>query len=207
MKINPVDSPDVTDASCKEATQRTLKQWFAELDQFGGLEQGRRELVNHVHEATAKNAWWATTIAVEYERAKGQKEKDGKPTGYSICSTKTIAAPLTQVFAAFAEAQQMDRWLGAKTRVDFKDGGSFANGDGDQGTYKRIRTDKDLRFSWDHPKLAAGSAVEVMFADKGKGKTGITLNHTRIQSRREADEVRDGWGNALETLKIVLEKA
>jgi hypothetical protein len=45
----------------------------------------------------------------------------------------------------------------------------------------------------------------VLFADKGKGKTGITLNHTRIQARRDADELRAGWSAALEQLKRHLE--
>ena len=37
--------------------------------------------------------------------------------------------------------------------------------------------------------------------DKGKGKTGVTLNHARIQSRRDADELRSGWATALDALK------
>jgi uncharacterized protein YndB with AHSA1/START domain len=207
MKSVPVDTPDLSAASVAERTGKTLKQWFAELDRAGGLEKGRRELTNHVYEQVGKDAWWAVTLVVEYEIAKGQKEKDGRPTGYSICSTKTVAAPLEHVFRAFGEAALLDRWLGAKTKIAFSDGGSFENADGNRGTFKRIRTNKDLRFSWDAPGLAPGSAVEVLFADKGKGKTGITLNHTRIATRREADQLREGWGAALERLKTVLEKA
>jgi uncharacterized protein YndB with AHSA1/START domain len=206
VKLPQVETPELTDAEVKAKTGKTLKQWFAELDRHGGLELGRRDLVSCIYDATDKNIWWSTTLVVEYERAKGQKEKDGRPTGYSICSTKTIAAPLERVFAAFGDAKQLDQWLGPKTKLEFAEGGSFANGDGDRGTFKKVRANKDIRLSWDGEKLAPGTTVDVAFADKGKGKTGITLNHTRIQSRKEADQVREAWSAAFDTLKALLEK-
>jgi uncharacterized protein YndB with AHSA1/START domain len=206
MKIPTVDSPDPKGPVCKEKTGRTMKQWFTELDEFGGLEKGRRAMTQHVYDTGGKDAWWSTTIAVEYERSRGQKDKDGAPTGYSICSTKTIAAPLGKVLRAFSDAKTLDRWLGPKTRIDFVDGGRYENADGNRGTFKRIRPDKDIRLTWDHAELAPGSAVEVLFADKGKGRTGITLNHTRLQTRREADLVREGWSTAFNALKGLLEE-
>lgn len=205
MKILPLDTPEPTDAACREATGKSLEAWFAALDTQGGLEQNRRDRSQWLLDATGKNVWWTTTLAVEYERARGQKEKDGRPTGYSICSTKTIAAPLERVFAAFADAAALDRWLGPGTRLEFADGGTFSNADGDRGTFRRIRANKDLRLSWEHPTLGPGTSVEVLFAGKGQGKTGVTLNHTRIATRREADQLRLGWQAAFEALKTQLE--
>jgi len=205
MKILLPDTPDPTDAACRKATGKTLDQWFAALDALGGLEQNRRDRSQWLLEATGKDAWWANTLAVEYERARGQKEKDGRPTGYSICSTKTIAAPIERVFAAFADAAALDRWLGAGTKLEFADGGTFSNADGDRGTFRRIRANKDLRLSWEHPTLGPGTSVEVLFAGKGQGKTGVTLNHTRVATRREADQLRLGWQAAFEALKTQLE--
>lgn len=54
--------------------------------------------------------------------------------------------------------------------------------------------------------LAPGSGLEILFADKGKGKTGITLNHTRIQERRAADRLRAGWSACFDALKALLEQ-
>lgn len=207
MKPPATDTPDPTDANARAKTGKTLEQWFAHLDAAGGLAKGRRELVNALHDGAKLDEWWATTLVVEYERARGAKEKDGKPKGYSICSTKTVAAPLERVFQAFGAAADLDRWLGPKTRVEFVDGGTLANGDGDRATITRIRPGKDLRLIWQHATRAPESQVEVLFADKGKGKTGLTLNHTRIQGRKDADELRAGWSAALECLKAHLEGA
>lgn len=197
----------MSDAVAKAKTGKTLKQWFAVLEEQGGLKAGRRNLVNHLYSELKVDEWWATTLAVEFEKAAGQVEKDGKPKGYSICSTKTIAAPLGEVFAAFGDAKALSQWFGPNAKADFKDGGSFSTGDGDKGTFTRIRPNKDIRIDWQHPKLATGAPVEVMFADKGKGKTGITLNHNRLQTRRDADEARAAWAAAFDALKKFLEKA
>lgn len=205
MQIAHVDSPDPNDAACRAKTGKTLKQWFDELDRLGGLTKGRRELTTFVLENGNQDAWWSTTVAVEYERARGQVEKDGKPTGYSICATKTVSAPLADVFAAFGDAQKLDPWLGPRTKVRFEDGGTLENADGDRGTFRRIRTNKDIKLVWERSDLAPGTTVEVLFADKGQGKTGITLNHSRIQSRADADRARASWGSALQKLKTVLE--
>jgi uncharacterized protein YndB with AHSA1/START domain len=205
MKIAHVDSPEVTDATCREKTGKTLKQWYAELDGRGGIAKGRRELVNHVYEHCNKDAWWSTTIVVEYERERGQEEKDGLPAGYSICSTKTVAAPLAKVFAAFGDAKLLDQWLGPKTGVKLEEGGTLENGDGDRFTFKKVRPQKDVKFTFERADITPATQVEVLFADKGQGKTGITLNHTRIQSRADADRLREGWSEALTKLKSVLE--
>jgi uncharacterized protein YndB with AHSA1/START domain len=203
MQRLAVDTPEPTAAACKQATGRSLQDWFAALDAAGGLAKGRRDLLQVAYAATGKDEWWATTLVVEYERLRGQQEKDGRPRGYSICSTKTIAAPLASVFAAFGDAALLDRWLGKGTKVAFAVGGTLQNRDGDQLTWTRIRPDKDLRATWNAADLAPGSELEVLFADKGK--TGITLNHTRIMERRAADQLRAGWSACLDTLKTQLE--
>lgn len=204
MKILDPETPEPTDASVRQHTGKSREEWFALLDRAGGPGAGRRALVMHLYDQAKLDEWWSTTLVVEYERERGQREKDGKPKGYSICATKTIAAPLDAVFSAFGNAKALDRWMGPGTSIDFRDGGRIENTDGDKATIIRIRANKDLRLTWDGA-VAPGTAVEVLFADKGKGKTGITLNHTRIQSRHDADRIRDGWGAAFDALRTALE--
>lgn len=207
MKRTQIETPEISDAAVKAKTGKTLKAWFAELDQAGGLETGRRELVNAIYEAANKDTWWSVTLVVEYERAKGQKRRTASRRAIRSAPPRRSRRRSRRVFAAFGDAPQLDRWLGPKTVLDFKEGGSFSNGDGDRGTFKKILANKDIKLTWESEKLAPGTAVEVLFADKVKGKTGITLNHTRIQSRRDADRVREAWSAALEQLKTLLEKA
>lgn len=203
MKVELKSDFPITDDSCKQATGKTIGEWMAQLEQRPELEGKRRETINFLYDAMGrgKDTWWATTIWVERERSKGVVLKDGRPDGYNICATKTITAPLHQVFEAFT-GPMLASWFGddAKATAD----GSLTDQAGNQATAIRVREGKDIRYKW---RTAGGSDetdVDVMFAEKA-GKTGITLNHGRIQTRDEADGLRRAWGECFNRLKANLE--
>jgi uncharacterized protein YndB with AHSA1/START domain len=204
MKYKLESDHPVTNESAKAATGKMLDQWFTELDKWDGLKQGRRAINNYLYEQKI-DPWWCTTIAVEYERHHDVRKKDGLYEGYFICSTKTIAAPLAEVFAAWSNGEMLSKWFGSSTRADVKDGGIYENKDGDKGQLLRVRKNKDLRLSFENPAFSGPSQVDVQFQDKGKGKTGLLVNHSRIQTRAEADALRASWAEALDKLKAICE--
>lgn len=203
MTINLESDHPVTAAAARTATGKTLDEWYSALDARGGTKIGRRAANEYLFRECGVDAWWATTISVEYEAARGLLEKDKRPKGYSICSTKTISAPLAEVYQAWVSNAKLSQWFGKSSEANVADGGSYANGDGDQGVYKRVRPNKDLRFTWENPAHSA-SIVDVVFQEKG-AKTGVMVTHDRIQTRAEADGLRRGWGEALDRLKHMLE--
>jgi uncharacterized protein YndB with AHSA1/START domain len=194
----------VTNEAAKAATGKTLDQWFKELDKADGLKLGRREINNRLYEQKI-DPWWCATIAVEYEKHHDVRKKDGLFEGYFVCATKTIAAPPADVFKAWSTGTELSKWFGGGTKADVKDGGSFENKDGDNGTFLRVRQNKDIRMTFENAELSAPTQVDVQFQDKGKGKTGLLVNHTRIQSRAEADGLRAAWAQALDQLKATCE--
>ncbi|MFY9608199.1 MAG: SRPBCC domain-containing protein [Blastocatellia bacterium] len=189
----------------KAATGKTWDEWFSILDKRGGIAKGRRDIGNYLYGECKLDPWWSATINVEYEAARGVVEKDGRPKGYMICVTKTIAAPVDKAYGAWASAEGLNEWFSKKNKADVADGGSYSNADGDTGVFKRVRKNKDLRFTWENPAHTSPTQVDVVFQDKGKGKTGVMVTHDRIQKREEADGLRDGWAQALDCLKSLLE--
>jgi len=204
MKCTLKSDHPVTNEAAKAATGKTLDQWFSELDKADGLKLGRREINNRLY--TQKlDPWWCTTIAVEYEKHHDVRKKDGLFEGYFVCATKTIGAAPADVFKACSSGAELSKWFGAGTKAEVKDGGTFQNKDGDKGTFLRVRENKDLRLTFENPGLSAPTQVDVQFQDKGKGKTGLLVNHTRIQNRDEADGLRAAWAQALDQLKATCE--
>jgi uncharacterized protein YndB with AHSA1/START domain len=197
------DNP-VTNEAAKAATGKTMDQWFAVLDKMDGLKQGRRAINVHLYEQKI-DPWWTATIAVEYEKHHDVRKKDGLFEGYFVCSTKTIAAPPNEVFKAWSGGAELSKWFGAATKAEVKDGGAFENKDGDKGKFLRVRENKDLRMTFENDGLSAPTLVDVQFQDKGKGKTGMLVNHTRLQTRAEADGFRAAWAEALDKLKSLCE--
>jgi uncharacterized protein YndB with AHSA1/START domain len=206
MQVKLQAQHPLSNESIRSATGKGWDEWFSLLDKRGGAAQGRRAIGDFLFKECKLDPWWCATLNVEYEAARNVVEKDGRPKGYTICATKTIAASVEQAYAAWSSAKSLDQWFSKKNDADVSDGGRYSNADGDQGLFKRVRKNKDLRFTWENPAHTAGTIVDVVFQDKGKGKTGVLVTHDRIQKREEADGLREGWGEALDRLKALLEK-
>lgn len=204
MKTTLKSDHPVTNEAAKTATGKTLDQWFAALDKMDGLKLGRRAINSHLYEQKI-DPWWCSTIAVEYEKHHDVRKKDGLLEGYFVCSTKTIAAPPGEVFKAWSSGAELSKWFGTGAKAELKDGGVFETKDGDKGTFLRVRESKDIRMSFENKEMSTPTQVDVQFQDKGKGKTGLLVNHTRIQTREEADGLRAAWAQALDQLKAVCE--
>lgn len=196
----------VTDESCAEATGRTFAEWAEALD-AEGFAGKRREAIRWLYDLTGRGAdvWWPTTIWVEYERRRGVvNKKDGLAEGYNICVTKSVAASPEAVFAAFTREAEL-AWLGVAAGTGAVEDGVYADDGGNSGVWLRLRPGKDVRLSWRTAGVGTQTQVDAAFVDSGKGKTGVTLNHARIQTREEADGLRRAWGQAFERLKAQLE--
>lgn len=205
MKLKIETQNPMTDEAIKAATGKTWSEWFDYLDGKDGKNMGRRNMGNHLYAELKLDAWWAPTVTNEYEVSRGIVEKDGRPKGYGICCTKTISAPVEACYAAWVEAGTLEKWFGTGCKVSAEEGGEFSSADGDKATFKRVRPNKDLRFTYERDGITPDTIVDVSFTDNGKGKTGLLVNHDRILKRAEADALREGWGEALTRLKSLLE--
>jgi len=206
MKVNYLPEYPVTDKAAQTATGKTLKEWYAIFDERGGPSTGRRNLNNFLYKEQGVEPWWATTISVEYERARDVRKRDGTLAGYSICVTKTIKTSAMRAFEAFEDPSTLTQWFGADPALDFEVGGRFSNADGNTGIYKKIQPGKAIKFTWEGQQQEQDSMVEVKFDSKGEAKCGLILTHDRIANRAEADGLRACWGEAIGLLKDILEE-
>jgi uncharacterized protein YndB with AHSA1/START domain len=203
MQVSNRSDHPIDDSACKAATGKNFTEWYAELDAFDALKKGRRESILYVT-ATVKDAWWPTTIIVEYETHKGVMKKDGRPEGYTICVTKSISAPVEKTYAVWAAPSQFAEMFGDNGVQTLAEGAGIACDGGCKATFSRIRPNKDLRFVWEHPGCTAPMTVDVQFQDN-KGKTLMNVMTSRVQTRAEADGLRDAWSGALTRLKAMAE--
>ena len=204
MKVERRSDHAVSEASCKSVTGKSLAEWFKVLDKHGGVELGRRVLSNWLMEESKVEPWWASTIVNEYEIARGDFAKDGKPKGYSICPTKSIKASAGECYAAFATAKALDGWFGAKHDVDLREGGHWRNADGNRATIRKTTPGKNIRLIAEDEGLTLPTPVEIKFEGKGD-KCTVMVSIERLQTRAEADGYRRAWSEALARLKTTLE--
>jgi uncharacterized protein YndB with AHSA1/START domain len=189
--------------AAQAATGKTLSEWFAQIDAWGGAALGRREIGQRLLDGYTLDPWWVATLNIEYEAARGLKEKDGRAKGYTICATKSLKATPQACYDACASAAALDRWLGAGHTLDFRDGGSLANADGNRAQIRKLSPAKTIKLVWQQADAAPDTPVEIKFASAG-AKTTVMITHERLQDRAAADGLRRAWGEALERLKAAL---
>lgn len=204
MKVQRQSDHEISEDSARTATGNSLSQWFALIDGRGGPALGRRAIGDWMVGELKIDPWWATTITHEYEIARAQLEKDGKPKGYTICATKSIKAEAERCYAAFADAGQLDTWFGQGNAIELCEGGRWTNGDGNAATVKKANPGKNIRVTWEDPGLTMPTPVEVKFQG-APGKCTVMVTIDRLQTRAEADGYRKAWGDALNRLKAQLE--
>jgi uncharacterized protein YndB with AHSA1/START domain len=203
VAVKVTNKPDfpVTDAACKEATGRTFAEWFAFLDQQDGLKIGRRESILKMY-GEKQDPWWPTTIYIAYEKHHGVVKKDGSPEGYTICVTKNINAPVDKVYSVWNN--RLAEWFEDEATQDLVEGGQLTCKGGTKATFTRIRENKDLRMTWEHPGCTGPMTLDVQFQDN-KGKTLMNAMTSRVQTREETDGLRAAWAGALNRLKALAE--
>ena len=151
---------------------------------------GRRAQSQWLEDDHRIESWWATTIVNEYEIARGDLAKDGKPKGYSICATKSIKASPKDCYAAFASAEGLDAWFGPKHEVEMREGGHWRNGDGNRATIGKVNPAKNIRFIAEDEDLTLPAPVE----DQVRAEWNEV--HGDGHDRPAPDARRGGWLSA-----------
>jgi uncharacterized protein YndB with AHSA1/START domain len=168
----------------KRATGKTPGQWYAALDRWGARGRPFREIAAWLVEEHGVSKWWAQKLIVEYEQDRGIRMPGARPDGtIEVSTSKTLAAPVDQVYAAFTDSRKRKRWLSS---------GSMSLEDSAR--------DKAARFTWqDHE-----TRVKVTFDAKGPAKSTVVVAHQKLKDSMRAQEMKQAWKERLEALQKYL---
>jgi len=174
----------VTYKADREIDGQTEK-WCAQLDARGGPAAGRKALGEWLMKTGKLDAWWTTTVLVEYEKARN----GGAGGGYNIGVTKSINATAEAVYGILSGPA-----LGLGTGL--QEGSRFDDGDGHRGMIKKLTVAKLLRFTWEGERHGPSEIVEIKLSAAG-AKCAVTLNHSGLPDRAAADGMRAAWAELL----------
>jgi hypothetical protein len=184
---NPKDYAELagmSDAVIKEKTGCTWGSWVKSLDYYGADMMSHRDIAALVSEKYKVPSWWTQTVTVGYERIKGLRARGQRRDGtYEASKSRTFNVPVTKLFDSWKNANLRKRWL-------------------DDPTIK-VRTatsPKSMRLG-----LSDGTIVAVGFYPKGKAKSSVAVQHTKLPSRETADRLKKYWSEQLDALASVLD--
>ncbi|HJQ52811.1 MAG TPA: hypothetical protein VJ825_03100 [Gemmatimonadaceae bacterium] len=175
----------MSDAKVKAQTGCAWERWVKALDYHGAENMSHREIAELVSKKYKTPDWWAQTVTVGYERIKGLRARGQRRDGtYEVSKSRTFEVPVGDLFGAWSDAALRRRWLKEKE--------------------VRIRTatePKSMRLDW-----SDGSIIAVGFASKGKTKSSVAVQHTKLPDRATADRLRKYWSDRLDALGEALRR-
>jgi uncharacterized protein YndB with AHSA1/START domain len=174
-----------SDDAVRGKTGRGYEEWFGILDAWGAAERNHTEIARWVATEHEVDGWWAQTITVGYERARGRRALGQMADGFTIGASRTINVDVDRLLAAFTSPSIRHRWLpDASMR---------------QRPNKAAGT---ARFDWSDPP----SRLVVWAVDKGGGKALATVSHEKLPDAETAERQKAAWRRRLTTLKSFLER-
>jgi hypothetical protein len=178
-----IDAP-TEPAATQQATGRTNEDWFAALDAWGAAERSHAEIARWLAGQRGVSSWWAQMLTVAYEQARGRRVRHQRPDGFTITASKTIAVPVSELFAAFTDEVHRAQWLPeAKLTLRTATASRSARYDCADGTTR----------------------VNVGFRTRSDHTSTIALSHERLPDAGTAEEMQGWWRARLAELKALLE--
>jgi uncharacterized protein YndB with AHSA1/START domain len=175
----------VSGESVKKRTGKDWNEWFRLLDDAGAMKMKHKDIAAWLKANHMESAWWSQMVTVGYEQARGIRQKHEKPAGFEVGRSKTLPVPVSKLYGAWSDARARRRWLG-ETGLEVR--GARAN--------------KSMRLTWSDGE----TIVAVTFYGKGRGKSQVTVQHTKLKDEAAGERMKRFWGEALDRLYAQLVK-
>ncbi len=174
----------VSDDAITKATGRGGEEWLEILDQWGALDRTHKEIATYLMQEHEVPGWWAQSVTVLFERARGLREVGQRADGtYYAGGSKTVNVDVETLFDAFADPEIRARWL---TGIELE--------------AKTITRPKYIRFD-----LPDGTRVVAGMGPKGESKSNVGIEHARLPGPEAREELKAIWRQRLGDLKRMLE--
>lgn len=171
--------PSISDAAVAARTGRRWPEWFKLLDAKGAKRLDHKGIVAILSREFAVGAWWRQMITVEYERARGLRERYQHATGYTVNVSRTMGVAAGRLFTAWKDTAARRQWL-ARPAL----------------TISSATRPKTVRAC-----LADGSLLDVRITVKGVRKAQVAVEQSRLPGRAAVERQRAFWKARLSHLE------
>ena len=171
-----------SDRTMKEKTGCAWERWVVALDYHGAAKMSHGDIAKLVRTKYKIDGWWAQAVTVGYERIRGLRARGQQRDGtYGATKSRTFDVPVATLFDAWADPGIRRQWLKGGVKV------------------RTATPPKSMRLDW-----AERGIIAVGFTAKGKTKSIVSLEHTKLPDRDTANHFKEYWSERLDALRDVL---
>lgn len=175
----------VSDETVKAKTSKTWHEWFDILSSGSWRNANHKDIATFLERQYHLNDWWCQMITNAFEQHSGRREQYQEPEGYEISVSKIFPVEVKILYECWSSVEERGHWL-------------------QESSFKAttLTRNRSIRAQWDDGK----SMLSVDFNPKGKDKTQLVVNHSRLDSLEAAEKMQTFWKSQLSKLDDLLEK-
>lgn len=174
--------PEASPEAVVKATGKMPEEWNAILDAAGARDLTHKEIATMLREEHGVSPWWSQHVTVDYERSRGMRERYQTTRGYQVSVSKTLPAPLSELYGAFADLSQRGQWL-PEAPI----------------TVRKDTPEKTTRATWTDGN-GTETSLDVSYYASGDSKSRITVMQSKLVGTDDVEARRAYWKAALERL-------
>jgi len=176
----------ISDESVKKATGKTWSEWFSILNKAGAKKMEHKTVAELLYKRYGLSLWWSQMVTVQFEQEIKGRKRHETATGYQISKSITLDSSIAKIFHSINSPIKRVIWL--------KDPGIIIT---------KSNKDKSIRAKWVDGK----TNIEVQLYLKDDFKIQVVVQHNKLNSAKEAEQIKKYWGKQLNNLKKYLEKS
>lgn len=166
-----------------ERTGRPTEDWFGLLDAWGATGRSHAEIARWLVEEHEVDGWWAQSLTVGYEQARGMRAPGQHRDGtFSATVSRTVDVPPERVREAYTDDALRDRWLPPGT----------------------LRTRPSTAARSYRADVTDGYRLVAWFDPTGDGRTRTGVSLERLPDPDAAARARAVWRGRLDDLVALL---
>ncbi len=189
--------PAIRDEAVEQTTGKKWQAWFKIHDGWQAKEKGHKQTARYLQDEHGVPGWWAQSITVEYERARGLRAVGQRPDGgHEFSVQRTVPAGIDQAIGGWIDATLRSRWVPQDWQKALREALSGA---------RRSQTamGEVLRMKPELDQSEGPVGMEITFTPKGDDKTPVRVMLGRLSAQgREAWKAV--WGKAMDDYRDVL---
>ncbi len=174
--------PEASPEAVAKATGKTPEEWNSILDAAGARDLTHKEIATMLREEHGVSPWWSQHVTVDYERARGMRERYQTTRGYQISVSKTLPVSLSELYSAFADTQHRGQWLPEAPISIRKD-----------------TPEKTTRAAWTDGN-GTETSLDISYYASRESKSRITVMQSKLADAEDVEARRAYWKAALERL-------
>lgn len=164
--------PGWSDETIVKGTGHDWAHWLALLDGWGAMDRTHTEIARWLAATQDISGWWAQTVTVGYERARGRRAVHQTARGFEVSVSKTIRAPRARVWAWLTDPDRRTAWV-------------------EPGVLQPTTTREPVgaRFA----VVGTASVVEAFLDAKTDDRTTVTVTARKLQDGEDVERQRGVW--------------